>query len=502
MGKGLAMWNRREWMGTALAGMTPLWTMGAQSATPVEEDYYKIVAFEPPTGVVLESGAFDLVDENTLMVSSRRGEIWAISNPYAKDPLKESKWTRFAHGLHEVLGLAHRDGWVYCVQRGELTRMKDTNGDGKADVFETVNMGWEISGDYHEYAFGSKFDKEGNLWIVLCLTGSFSSESKFRGWCVRVTPEGKMIPTCSGIRSPGSIGFNIDGDVFYTDNQGPWNGTCSLKHLVPGSFQGHPDGNVWYEKAPESQVMGKRPETPKSGSRMMVEAARIPELIPPAVYFPYNKMGQSASGLDFDRSAGKFGPFAGQMFVCDQTHSTLMRVVMEKVNGRYQGACIPFKKGFGSGNVPVLFSDKGAAFVGGTNRGWGSRGPKPFAVERLDWTGKVPFEVHEIHAKSDGFELTFTEPVDPKTAGDIASYKASTFCYIYQASYGSPEVDHTKLTVVGAKVADDGKSVRITLDKLVAGHLHEIHLDGVRSQKGLPILHPEFYYTMNYIPKA
>lgn len=51
-----------------------------------------------------------------------------------------------------------------------------------------------------------------------------------------MTPDGKSMPTCSGIRSPGGIGMNADGDVFYTDNQGPWNGTCGLKHLIPGKF--------------------------------------------------------------------------------------------------------------------------------------------------------------------------------------------------------------------------------------------------------------------------
>ncbi|MEO2034190.1 MAG: MotA/TolQ/ExbB proton channel family protein, partial [Planctomycetaceae bacterium] len=37
-----------------------------------------------------------------------------------------------------------------------------------------------------------------------------------------------------------------------------------------------------------------------------------------------------------------------------------------------------------------------------------------------NWTGKVPFEVHEMRAKSDGFELTFTHEIDPKTAGNVA----------------------------------------------------------------------------------
>ncbi|MFO0842878.1 MAG: hypothetical protein U0797_10855 [Gemmataceae bacterium] len=59
--------------------------------------------------------------------------------------------------------------------------------------------------------------------------------------------------------------------------------------------------------------------------------------MPPAVSFPYGKMGQSASGLDCDLSGGKFGPFERQLFVGDQTHSTVMRVFLEKVNGRYQG---------------------------------------------------------------------------------------------------------------------------------------------------------------------
>jgi hypothetical protein len=31
--------------------------------------------------------------------------------------------------------------------------------DGRADVFDNVNDGWGVSGDYHEYAIGSRFDQ-------------------------------------------------------------------------------------------------------------------------------------------------------------------------------------------------------------------------------------------------------------------------------------------------------------------------------------------------------
>ena len=140
-------------------------------------------------------------------------------------------------------------------------------------------------------------------------------------------------------------------------------------------------------------------------------------------------------------------------------------------------------------------------FVGGTNRGWGSRGSKPYSLDRLVWTGKTPFEVHEMRAQKDGFELTFTQKVDPATTGDPKSYSMSTYTYLYQADYGSPEVDATKPTITKAEVAPDGLSVRLTVDKLEEGHVHELHLDGVRSSDKQPLLHPAAFYTLNYLPE-
>lgn len=478
----------------------------AFAADPTEEDYYPWTRLPLPAGEVLEAGDVEWVPNDPaqpqgpgrLYYSTRRGEIWVVDQADSAD-IGAAKLTRFAHGLHEVLGLAWRnDGWLYAVQRGEVTRLKDSNGDGKADVFETFNDGWEIDGDYHEYAFGAGFDRENNLWVTLCLTGSFGSNNKYRGWCLRIDPNGKTIPTCSGIRSPGGMGFSADGDCFYCDNQGPWNGACSLKHLRPGSFQGHPDSFRWYE----AEKLEGKPKTPESGSRSHLEAVKIPEYEVPAVFFPYAKMGKSAAGITADTTGGKFGPFQKQLFVADQHDSTVMRVFLEKVDGKYQGVCFPFKKGGGSGCLSVEITPKGQMFVGGTNRGWGSVGNKPFALERLDWTGKVPFEIHEMRAKPDGFELTFTEPVDPATAAKLDGYKMTTYTYIYQSSYGSPEVDHTTPVIKEARVAEDGKSVRLIVDGLKEGHVHELHATGIRSGSGLPLLHQQAYYTLWWIPKS
>ena len=154
-----------------------------------------------------------------------------------------------------------------------------------------------------------------------------------------------------------------------------------------------------------------------------------------------------------------------------------------------------------SGNLSIEFASDGSVLIGGTARGWGARGGKPFALQRLVWTGKVPFEIHEMRVKPDGFELTFTRPVDRKTVEALNSYRMETYTYIYQSSYGSPEVDQATPLLERAQAAEDGMSVRIRVNGLQLGHVHELHLDGIRSRAGEPLLHQVVYYTLNAIPE-
>lgn len=470
--------------------------LGAE--TPQESDYYKITTFTPPADAVLEVGSIELLPDQRLALGTRRGEVWIVSHAQDADPSK-AEYKLFASGQHEILGLAWKDGWLYATNRYEVLRMKDEDGDGRADIFETVCDKWGVSGDYHEYAFGSPFDKDGNIWVTLCLTGSFSSNTNFRGWALRITPDGKMIPTCSGVRSPGGIGFDADGIAYYTDNQGPWHGACTVQPLIPGTFLGHPGGNKWYALATN---MGPRPPDPHDLSHMVTEHARIKELVPPAVYMVHGKIGNSSSFIACDLSGGKFGPFQKQLYVGDQSHSNVSRVYLETVNGVRQGVVIPFRLGFKSGLIGGrMDSTAGQLFVGGSDRGWGAKGGKPFDFEKLEWTGKVPFEVHEMHAKPDGFELTFTEPVDAASVANPNSYKIREFTYIYRAEYGGPEVEDVFPKITKIDVAPDHRLVRLHVDKLTKGDIHEVHLDGVKSAEGLPVLHPVAYYTLNEIPK-
>jgi len=475
---------------------------GSRDLREDESAYYQIVTLPTPRETQLEAGDLAFMGPDKLAASDRYGDIY-IATGVLGDPAKV-KWSLFASGLHEVLGLAYKDGWLYATQRPELTRIRDSKGTGRADTFETIADDWGLNGDYHEFTFSSKFDRNGDIWILLTLTSSVHSDSPLRGFGLLVTPDGKATPVVSGLRSPGGAGFNAAGDLFYTDNQGFWNGTCVLRQLRPGAFEGDPVCFRWFDDAATKDRLAraglKKPIEPIDGSRMYDEFKRDPKFELPCIYFPYQKMGQSASGIACDVSRGKFGPFEDQLFVGDQCASTVMRVFLEKVNGRYQGACFPFREGFDSGNLALQFAQDGSLFVYGTDRGWGSRGGRPYALQRLVWTGKTPFEVREMRAAPDGFDLLFTQPVDRKSAGDPASYAMQAYTYIYQSSYGSPEVDHTAPVIKSAIVSNDGMAVRLSVSGLVLGNIHELHMDGVRSAQGAPLLHAQAYYTLNALP--
>ena len=473
--------------------------LGAMWGTAEEEaNYYPLVDIPIPPGVPMRPGSFEILPDGRLAVGTRRGDVYFISGAFDSPP--KPVYHLFASGQDEIFGLAWKDESLTITQFGEVTKLSDTNGDGTADRFDTLSNNWGYA-EGHEFAFGSKHDPEGNIWVVLGLSGSYKSHNLFRGWAVKVTEDGRMIPVCSGLRSPAGVAPNAEGAMFCIESQGPWNGSCSLKHLKPGGFLGHPASYNWY---PFVEGMDAPALEPNSNSRLLVEKRRVKELVPPAVLFPYIKMGRSISGFRLNQTKGKFGPFEDQFFFGDYTLSLIMRATTEKINGVWQGACYPFREGLSTGIMNVEFSPKGQLIAGGftTNRQWPVRGVAPFAIQRLDWTGKIPFEIQEINIRPDGFLLTFTLPVDPVVAAQPGTYSLTTYTHKFSAGYGSPEVDHTTPVVSSAKVSDDGLSVRLVVKGIQESHIHDFDLAKMQSRKRLPLLHTKAYYTVNEIPAA
>ena len=460
-----------------------------------ESDYYTLENIAIPEEIKLEVGGMDFLPNGDLAVCTRRGEVFVVSEPGGA-----AEYSLFARGLHEPLGLTVHDGAIYIAQRGEITRLEDRDGDGTADVYATVNE-LPLTGNYHEYHYGPLFRPDGSMMTTRNVgwEGRGVSKSDFRGWMMQYDPASdELIPYAAGLRSPAGFGTNLDGDIFVAENQGDWIGSGRITHLEKGDFAGHPASLRWSDRD-GSSVELREEELNDEFRTMYTAREELGGVKLPAVWFPHGILGISTAAILADRTEGAFGPFAGQLFVSDQGQSKIMRVALEKVDGEYQGAVFPFREGFGSGMLRMNFAADNSLYAGQTARGWAATGGEPYALERLTWTGKTPFEMYAIRATADGFDIEFTKPIAAANVRPSA-FALQNFTYLYHHNYGSPVVDIEDNAITSAELLDDGKTVRLKVDGLRPGYIYEMKVSGLRSEENDNLLHDFGYYTLNAIP--
>ena len=494
--------------GTALT--LALFGSVAAGLAQVPSSAYKVETIAGPRDVAPEVTAVEFGHDGRLYAAFRRGFI------YSYDP-RSNRWRRFAEGLHTPLGIAKGEvpGEFLVAQVPELTRVADTDLDGTADLFETVSDGWGLSGNYHEFIAGPVRDGEGNLYVSLGLASGNAdprppvrgeltrrprraaepedgkvnrfghySPVPYRGCALQISGDGSVRAFSCGFRQPNGIVASPSGDVFVADNQGDWVGTSPLHHVTDGAFHGHPASLHWHP-----EFLGVNP--------VEADVAELDRRRKrPAILFPQGEMGGSTAGPAFDLTGGAFGPYAGQLFVAEWTYPRILRVDLQRVQGEYQGAAFLFVEGNGlrMANNRLAFSPDGSSlYVAQTSRIWGSTE----GLQRIVWQGRVPFDILAMKLTKDGFDLTFTKPVDEESARRPASYSLTRYYYRYHSTYGSPKTELTPVTVSGAAVSADGLRVSLKVADLREGWLYDLRPSGLRGLDGEPLATTIAAYTLN-----
>lgn len=447
----------------------------------------------------------------TLVVATRYGEIWMRDSAGA--------WRQFARGLNEPMGLvAESDRVVYVAHRPELLRAADEDGDGRAETFAALGGQWGLSNNYHSFFFGLRRDRDGNFYgavslesaaanpdlpktnapplarrgerdprLILEATGH-RSEIPWSGWAVRITPEGKFEPWASGFRQANGIGMSPAGDLFFADNQGDYKPSCGLLHVERGDFHGMVASLKW-----EPGFDAKTFTTEQAWRRYKS----------PAVVFPHGPMGVSSGEPTWDTTAGKFGPFAGQVFVGDYS-KLVIRSSLERVAGVWQGVCFPFLGRndsaavvsgvpLNAGATRATFAPDGSLYLGEAG-GWGAGAD---GLQRVVWDGRATPEVRDMTLTDRGFLLTFTKPMSAATLANAANYELNRFRFYYHYKYGSPWIDEARVGIREVRPAADGLSAELVLDDLRAGFVYELSVPALRTTDNEPIANPLGYYTAN-----
>jgi len=431
-----------------------------------------------------------------LLISTLKGRIWRAID--TNDDAIEDRLELVADGLSAPFGLAtlEEDGIeaIDVADKTALLRLTDTDGDGRIDRTRTVASGWGHSTDYHGWVLGLPQDEEGNYYVVV--TNRNGPPSQLRGRVLKLEKlaesesslrEYRVKPLAMGLRFPVGIARSRSGELFVTDNQGQYNPYNELNHVVEGSHFGFFNLSGMEETA-EIQAM------PRSG---------------PAVGMPHPWV-RSVNGICFLETPEEllkktgqplFGPFEGHLLGCECTTRQLVRISLQKVGGRIQGAAYPLTIAPSRGTNPLLrplvarVAPDGAILVGSVHdSAWGA-GRNTGEVVKLRFHGDLPAGIAEMRVVDTGFELEFTKPVDRAKAADLKNYVLVSSRRVPTSAYGAAEVDSRTEKITSARVSEDARLVTLTLPELRTGFVYALRLRNLTVDGKL--FHPaEAYYSL------
>lgn len=402
-----------------------------------------------PTGEDLVMPGAIAADERVFVASMKTGQLFEVV---------EGGFKPYGGLFQDCYGMSIDQGELYVLHRRNLSKVTEK---GVERVFALPHGVQET----YDYAYGPVKDRDGR-WVIAYAPYA-NRKMPGSGSMIRLGPVEEV---AYGFRNPVGWTSGPFGDVYYTDNQGEWVATNKLCAIVPGRYYGFPNPE---QKEHASKPFGRS-----------------------TVWVPY-AWARSINGVTYAKP-DTFGPFGGQIFMAELMFGgAIIRADVEKVNGETQGVCFPFwGKGL-LGPLTLSFDRQGRLWVGSiTEPGWMSQ-PDRGAVFRIDYTGELPFEMRTIRVRPQGFRVEFTRPVDPASVAFEINYHR----YEYTGSYGSPELDRTRLAVEKVEVAPDGLSATLSTAALVKDRVYMIAAKGLKSAKGEPLVQPVGAYTLLEIPK-
>jgi putative heme-binding domain-containing protein len=408
-----------------------------------------------------------LPDGNRAAVACWDGDVWMVTGI---DCLEEGlTWQRIASGLFQPLGVKFVDGKIYVACRDQIAILHDLNGDGETDFYQNFNNDHQVTEHFHEFAMGLQTDAEGNFYYAKSARHAKPALVPHHGTLLRVSKDGSRTDILAkGFRAANGVCINPDGTFLVTDQEGHWCPKNRINWVVP-------DGNRFY-----GNMYGYHDVTDPSDDLMEQPLCWIT-----------NSFDRSPAELIWVTS-DKWGPLAGSLLNTSYGYGMVYVVPHETVDGAIPGVTVQG----GMCRLPI------PAFPTGVMRGrfhprdgqlylcgmfaWAGSRTQPGGFYRLRYTGKPVYLPVGLKATRQGMQITFSGPLDRAAAENPANYAVKTWGLKRTATYGSPHVDERALTVTGAVVSADDKTVLLKIPEIEPTWCMEIRYR-LKSADGEPV---------------
>ena len=160
--------------------------------------------FDNPWKSWMRPGDFAFFSDDRAVMTTWSGDVWIVSG--VNDDLSELIWKRYATGFYQPLGVEVVDDVVYVLDRNQITRLHDLNGDGEADFYENFNNDVHATHHFHEFTFDLDTDREGNFYFAKAARHALPAKVEHHGTIMKLDPTGRNLEVvCHGFRVPNGV---------------------------------------------------------------------------------------------------------------------------------------------------------------------------------------------------------------------------------------------------------------------------------------------------------
>lgn len=369
-----------------------------------------------PWNSFLRFSGVDFLPDGRAVLSSLSGEVWLVDG---LEPGNDTlRWTRFATGLFQPMGIKVVDDQVYVTGRDQITRLHDRNNDGEADFYENFNNEVMVSTNFHAFTLNLDTDSKGNFYFAKATPwppvpkGVPAEIIPHHGALFRMPPDGSRLDViATGLRNPNGLSIGPNDEILYSDNEGNWVPTSKVHRIQVNGFHGF------------------RP----SAQRSQPPA----DFVKPIAWIPHF-IDNSPSAPIFIDSPAWPESLQGQALLASYGRGTLSLLLNEDVDGQWQAAHLPLPITLQSGAIHGRFHADGNLYLAGLTS-WQSvgHGGDWGSFHRVRYTGNPLHLPVAVNTLKGGIELRFAEPLNPNSAIEPGNFSLSQWTYPWTSQYGT-----------------------------------------------------------------
>ncbi len=383
------------------------------------------------------------------VVSTIDGEVWHLKGISQTEGTVS--WRRIASGLFQPLGVKVHEGAIYVGCRDQIAVLRDFNGDGETDFYESFNSDHQVTEHFHEFAMGLQTDDEGNFYYAKSGRHARTALIPQHGTLIRVSADGSASEIiATGFRAANGVLVNKDGSYVVTDQEGFWNPMNRINWVEEGGFY----GNMYGYGAPKD-----------SSDEAMAD---------PLVWID-SKYDRSPSELVWANS-DRWGPLSGKLLNLSYGYGKMHLVMPQTFASVKQATMVelPLPQ-FATGLMRARMNPlDGQLYVLGMSAWATNQMLQVGGMYRVRYTG-VPLHLPvEFKALTSGLKITFAEPLDKSSAENVSSWEVNTWQLKRTRRYGSKRYNEESLVIRSAELSADGRTVHLWIRDIAPTWIVEI----------------------------